>query len=462
MHSAPLPTQLTGPVAAPAPARKQNAQPEGASQFSQTLSREMGQRSSMPAPAPAMPAKPAPAAKQADKPAQGEDSSKAEANDKGAPAAAAAKTEGSDGSAQASNGKDKDSEKSDPADAATATTGDPRLDLMAIVASFNQVSASVPATPAAAAAIPVDSANTTTTQALPGDLPAAVATPTVLAAAAKAAVQGAPSTDAGKSAPVALDTAFANMMGKADKGMQASLESATAKLATPAASLPAAPVLAPDAPAPADVKAPVVAGAAPAVATAAPAAEGVVAPEPVALKELPVAAPAIAPLQQAATLAPLAAATAVQATDRLSARVGTPAWDNQVAQKIVWMAAGQEHSATLTLNPPDMGPMQVVLSVTNDQASVTFSAAQPEVRQALQDAMPKLRDMMSESGISLGNASVHDGSAGQQQAQGEPARPGQGSGRADTASGSAREAEARVAARPVRGGAAPGLVDTFA
>ena len=70
----------------------------------------------------------------------------------------------------------------------------------------------------------------------------------------------------------------------------------------------------------------------------------------------------------------IAQAAAGVAADRIAARVGTPAWDNQVGQKIVWMVAGKEQSATLTLNPPDMGPMQVVLSVTNDQASVTFSA----------------------------------------------------------------------------------------
>ena len=115
--------------------------------------------------------------------------------------------------------------------------------------------------------------------------------------------------------------------------------------------------------------------------------------------------------------------------DRIAARVGTPGWDNQVGQKIVWMVAGKEQSATLTLNPPDMGPMQVVLSVTNDQATVTFSAAQPEVRQALENAMPKLREMMSESGIALGNATVNAGTPDQRQAQqGEQAR-GQARGR---------------------------------
>jgi flagellar hook-length control protein FliK len=91
------------------------------------------------------------------------------------------------------------------------------------------------------------------------------------------------------------------------------------------------------------------------------------------------------------------------------------------------------------------------------------------VRQALEDAMPKLREMMSESGIELGNASVNDGSAQQQQQaqQDASARAGRGNGNGNgrvenVASGSAAEAEAKQAARPVRSGELPGLVDTFA
>jgi flagellar hook-length control protein FliK len=112
-----------------------------------------------------------------------------------------------------------------------------------------------------------------------------------------------------------------------------------------------------------------------------------------------------------------------------------------------------------------MGPLQVVLNVTNEHATVTFSSATPEVRQALEDALPRLREMMSESGIALGNATVNDGAAQQQdrdQPRGQGARVAANPTPDDGASGSAAQAEARVAARPLRGGELPGLVDTFA
>ncbi|MBH1985156.1 MAG: flagellar hook-length control protein FliK, partial [Burkholderiales bacterium] len=146
--------------------------------------------------------------------------------------------------------------------------------------------------------------------------------------------------------------------------------------------------------------------------------------------------------------------------DKLTGRVGTPAWDQQLGQKVVWMAAGGDQSATLTLNPPDLGPVQVVLTVTNDQADAAFMSAQPEVRQALEAAMPRLREMMSEAGIAFGSATVSAGTP-EQQNNGERATSGErrGNGQGGGVSGG------EIAIAPAAGGRSrPGLsaVDTFA
>jgi flagellar hook-length control protein FliK len=104
--------------------------------------------------------------------------------------------------------------------------------------------------------------------------------------------------------------------------------------------------------------------------------------------------------------------------------------------------------------------MQVVLSVTNDQASVTFSANQEEVRQALENALPRLREMMSESGIALGNATVNAGSQGQGQArQDQPARGGRNYGSVDGVA-STDTAAPRTTRTTLLGDR--GMVDTFA
>ncbi|MFC5461678.1 flagellar hook-length control protein FliK [Massilia niabensis] len=148
-------------------------------------------------------------------------------------------------------------------------------------------------------------------------------------------------------------------------------------------------------------------------------------------------------------------------SDRLSARVGTPAWDNQVGQKVIWMVGGEDQSATLELNPPDLGPVQVVLNVSNDMASVTFSSQQLEVRQALENALPRLREMMSESGIALGNATVNAGAEGRQGQDGNGSgRPGGGKGGNGTGGDSAVAEVAPRQRTSILGGA--GAVDTFA
>ena len=92
--------------------------------------------------------------------------------------------------------------------------------------------------------------------------------------------------------------------------------------------------------------------------------------------------------------------------NHLAPSVGAAAWGQALGEKIVWMAAGSQQTATLTLNPPNMGPMQIVLNISNEQATASFFSAQPEVRQALEAAFPRLREMMAEAGIQLGQATV--------------------------------------------------------
>lgn len=119
------------------------------------------------------------------------------------------------------------------------------------------------------------------------------------------------------------------------------------------------------------------------------------------------------------TLAQMNASLPVQATNSNTIHVypGKAGWDQAISQKVVWMVGAGEQSATLTLNPPDIGPLQVVINVQNDKADTTFISDNAEVRQALQDGISNLREKMSESGIQLGQANVSSGGQAQQQFQ---------------------------------------------
>jgi flagellar hook-length control protein FliK len=81
----------------------------------------------------------------------------------------------------------------------------------------------------------------------------------------------------------------------------------------------------------------------------------------------------------------------------------------------MWMANQNHQVAELHLNPPNLGPLEVRLTINNDQASALFVSQHSAVRDAIESAMPRLREMLADNGITLGNASVGSESLGQQQ-----------------------------------------------
>ncbi|MBC3880308.1 flagellar hook-length control protein FliK [Undibacterium sp. LX40W] len=93
--------------------------------------------------------------------------------------------------------------------------------------------------------------------------------------------------------------------------------------------------------------------------------------------------------------------------EQISPRVGSKAWDQAIGQKVVWMVAGGEQSAELTLNPPDLGPLQVVLSISDNQVDASFVSSHLDVREAIEAAAPQLREMLDNAGISLTGFSVN-------------------------------------------------------
>ena len=99
-----------------------------------------------------------------------------------------------------------------------------------------------------------------------------------------------------------------------------------------------------------------------------------------------------------------------QAARETSLSVPTPLrdqnWSQDFSQKIVWLASSQKQSAELTLNPPHMGAIEISLHVDNDKATASFASANASVREAIETALPRLREMLSGVGIELGQANV--------------------------------------------------------
>lgn len=92
-----------------------------------------------------------------------------------------------------------------------------------------------------------------------------------------------------------------------------------------------------------------------------------------------------------------------------------PAWGQVMSSRVIWMAKEGVQEAELRMNPARLGPVEVKLHVQNDQASVTFLAQQSATREALEQALPRLRESFADSGMQLTDAQVGEQEQHQQE-----------------------------------------------
>jgi flagellar hook-length control protein FliK len=99
--------------------------------------------------------------------------------------------------------------------------------------------------------------------------------------------------------------------------------------------------------------------------------------------------------------------------------LGTPlnqgAWDQALGERIQWMVSHKLQGAQIKLNPANLGPMEVRIQVQNEQASIQFASAHGVVREALEAALPRLRDMFDAAGVELVDVDVSGQSFAEQQ-----------------------------------------------
>ena len=70
------------------------------------------------------------------------------------------------------------------------------------------------------------------------------------------------------------------------------------------------------------------------------------------------------------------------------------------------MVDRNQHAVSLRLSPEHLGPLEVRISITDDKASVWFGAAHADTRAAIENALPRLREMFTAQGLSLADAGV--------------------------------------------------------
>lgn len=139
---------------------------------------------------------------------------------------------------------------------------------------------------------------------------------------------------------------------------------------------------------------------------------------------------------------------------QVSTPFGNERWQTAMNQHVLNMVGSGDEVASLTLSPPDLGPIQVVLKVDNQSVNTSFITDNPLVRQALEDGMQDLRDRMQSQGLELGQTFVGNGHQAEQHFEQQSAK-GNGKAAAETETVAATQTAVKTTV-------ARGLVDTFA
>ena len=85
----------------------------------------------------------------------------------------------------------------------------------------------------------------------------------------------------------------------------------------------------------------------------------------------------------------------------------------QVHERINMMMAKNLKYVDIRLDPPELGKIQIKLSINQDQASVQFTVNNHQTRDIVEQAMPRLREMLQQQGLQLAQSSVQQESSQQ-------------------------------------------------
>ena len=95
---------------------------------------------------------------------------------------------------------------------------------------------------------------------------------------------------------------------------------------------------------------------------------------------------------------------------RITTSVGSQHWESAIGNSLVIMTGAGRDRAELVLTPPQLGRIEVSITMKGDDATATFVSANPAVRDALENALPRLREVLADAGITLGQTQIGSGS----------------------------------------------------
>ena len=96
----------------------------------------------------------------------------------------------------------------------------------------------------------------------------------------------------------------------------------------------------------------------------------------------------------------------------------SPSWHETFTNRVQWLVDSQVGEARIKLNPPELGAVDVKISLVDDKTYVQLTTATAAARDELAQSLPRLRELFAGSGLELGGASVHNGRGEQHASRG--------------------------------------------
>lgn len=88
---------------------------------------------------------------------------------------------------------------------------------------------------------------------------------------------------------------------------------------------------------------------------------------------------------------------------------------SQLTEKVVYQVNQKIQMAEIRLDPEDLGAMQIKVNLQHDQLSLQFTVQQAQAKEALEQHLPKLRELLEQQGLSLGESQIEQRNKDQQE-----------------------------------------------
>lgn len=137
-------------------------------------------------------------------------------------------------------------------------------------------------------------------------------------------------------------------------------------------------------------------------------------------------------------------------------KLNTAAWENALGERAIMVATRNAKVAEIKLDPPELGSLNIRVHISQDQVNLSFTSPNAQVREAVEQSMPRLREMFAEQGLALQDSSVSDQSSQQQQMAEQQGQGGDAAGYGEGAATTEIETAIAQGLRPVS------LVDYYA